>query len=242
MRSDQQPRTPGAGLRERNKEAKQARIFEAAAELFAREGYATVTTQQIAERADVAIGTLFRYASTKAELLLMVYNEDFRAHLEQGRRLSTTLRSPARDTVPDVPRWTEPSQRILALVSPLVVAGRHSDANTAAYQREVMFGEPTERYRQEALVLVAELQDAVADILRSARSPRGDTDSANVTEPLSDATSDARGRIAARAISNVLHLELARATLAHVPNATLLTDLAAQISLITRGFCVETPP
>ncbi len=93
MRSDRHkvvPATPSdsktsTGRRERNKEAKQARIFAAAAGLFAEHGYATVTTQQIAERADVANGTLFRYASNKAELLLMVCNDDFRRNLDRGR-------------------------------------------------------------------------------------------------------------------------------------------------------------
>jgi AcrR family transcriptional regulator len=44
----------------------------AARELFAERGVSGVTTQQIADRADVAIGTLYRYAATKAELLIMV--------------------------------------------------------------------------------------------------------------------------------------------------------------------------
>ncbi|WP_457962206.1 TetR family transcriptional regulator [Arthrobacter sp. D1-29] len=34
-----------------------------------------MTTQQIADRADIAIGTLYLYAATKAELLIMVQNQ-----------------------------------------------------------------------------------------------------------------------------------------------------------------------
>ena len=45
------------GRRERNKLEKQTRIFDAAAELFAEKGYSAVTTQEIADRADVAGGT-----------------------------------------------------------------------------------------------------------------------------------------------------------------------------------------
>ena len=63
------------GRRERNKAEKRRRIAEAAAALFAAQGYARTTTQQIAAAADVADGTIFRYASTKPELLLMVMNE-----------------------------------------------------------------------------------------------------------------------------------------------------------------------
>ena len=46
---------------------KNRRILRAAADLFDRYGYAAVTTQQFADRADVAAGTGFRYAQTKAE-------------------------------------------------------------------------------------------------------------------------------------------------------------------------------
>ena len=65
---------PAVGRRERAKQDKRARIFAAAAALFAEHGFERVTTQQIADRADVGAGTLFQYASTKGELFLMVYN------------------------------------------------------------------------------------------------------------------------------------------------------------------------
>jgi AcrR family transcriptional regulator len=56
----------------------------AARELFAERGVSGVTTRQIAGRADVAIGTLYRYAATKAELLIMVQNEKFAAAIDGG--------------------------------------------------------------------------------------------------------------------------------------------------------------
>jgi len=62
------------GRRERNKQEKLERITAAARELFAEHGVDDVTTQQIADRADVGSGTLFLYAKTKAELLLLVQN------------------------------------------------------------------------------------------------------------------------------------------------------------------------
>ena len=40
--------------------------------------------QQVADRADVAIGTLYRHAATKAELLIMVQNEKFAAAIDEG--------------------------------------------------------------------------------------------------------------------------------------------------------------
>jgi hypothetical protein len=41
-------------------------------------------SQQIADWADVAIGTLYLYASTKAELLIIVQNEKFDAAIDEG--------------------------------------------------------------------------------------------------------------------------------------------------------------
>ncbi len=55
MRGDRAP----IGRRERAKQDKQERVRVAALELFALHGVDGVTTQQIADRADIAIGTLY---------------------------------------------------------------------------------------------------------------------------------------------------------------------------------------
>src|ERR1035437_7110529 len=77
---------PTRGRRERSMDNKRMRIFEAAAALFNERGYDAVGTLEIAERADVAAGTVFRYASSKAELLLMVYNRELRDAIDVGAR------------------------------------------------------------------------------------------------------------------------------------------------------------
>ncbi|HYO55932.1 TetR/AcrR family transcriptional regulator [Archangium sp.] len=74
------------GLRERNKQEKQERIREAARELFARKGFAETTTREIAERAGVGTGTLFLYARTKEELLMLVLAERVEAVQEERFR------------------------------------------------------------------------------------------------------------------------------------------------------------
>ena len=73
------------GRRERNKLDKLARITAAAGELFAERGVDEVTTQEIADRADIGAGTLFLYAKSKGELLLLVQNSTYAGALEQGR-------------------------------------------------------------------------------------------------------------------------------------------------------------
>ena len=64
------------GLRERNKLDKLARIRRAALDLFETKGYDATTTREIAELADVGIGTLFMYAVDKRDLLFLVFNDE----------------------------------------------------------------------------------------------------------------------------------------------------------------------
>lgn len=76
----QRPVEPGR--RERNKLEKRARIVAAARALFGSKGFADTTTQEIAEKADIGTGTLFLYAKSKEELLVMVFSGDM---LEQAQ-------------------------------------------------------------------------------------------------------------------------------------------------------------
>ena len=64
------------GLRERNKLEKMNRIRSAALELFQAKGYEATTTKEIAEAADVAIGTIFMYANDKRDLLFLIFNDE----------------------------------------------------------------------------------------------------------------------------------------------------------------------
>lgn len=87
--------SPPLGRRERGKLDKRRRIREATREVFRRKGYDAATTREIAGLADVAIGTLFAYASDKRELLMMVINDDREALPEvaapSSRKTTDTL-------------------------------------------------------------------------------------------------------------------------------------------------------
>lgn len=72
------------GRRERNKLEKRSRIVAAARRLFAEQGFAETTTQQIAESADIGTGTLFLYARSKEDLLVMVFHEEMLATAQQA--------------------------------------------------------------------------------------------------------------------------------------------------------------
>lgn len=64
--------------RERNKQEKLERIREAAQTLFHEKGFDQTTMREIADRAEVGLGTIFLYASSKADLLFMIYAERIR--------------------------------------------------------------------------------------------------------------------------------------------------------------------
>jgi AcrR family transcriptional regulator len=79
------PTKPKPSLRERNKQEKSLRIKEAARKIFRERGYRGATTRDIAEEAAVAMGTLFRYATDKRELLFMVINEELDEATERAK-------------------------------------------------------------------------------------------------------------------------------------------------------------
>jgi AcrR family transcriptional regulator len=140
------------GRRERNKQEKFDRIVAAASELFAEHGVDEVTTQQIADKADIGTGTLFLYAKTKGELLLLVQNAKYVEALEQGRAEA--------EAVPGV------LDAVLAIVRPIVECNRIQIDNGRTYLREMVFGDPEEPRHGAALAIVAQTEEAVAAVLR----------------------------------------------------------------------------
>ena len=62
--------SPPAGLRARKKAKTRAAIREHAMRLFAEQGYAATTVDQIAEAAEVSPSTFFRYFPTKEDVVL----------------------------------------------------------------------------------------------------------------------------------------------------------------------------
>ena len=95
-----------------------------------------MTTLEIADRADVASGTVFRYAASKHELLTRVFNDLVREAVSEGRR---AVRESSVDAA------------VFASVAPLLDSARQHPENTAVYQREILFGETAEKFRTEGL-------------------------------------------------------------------------------------------
>jgi AcrR family transcriptional regulator len=76
MREPDTERATLPGRRERNKQEKLARIKAAARMLFSTKGFAATTTQEIAHRADIGAGTLFLYARSKEEIVVLVFRDE----------------------------------------------------------------------------------------------------------------------------------------------------------------------
>src|SRR4051794_8939642 len=144
------------GRRERNKQQKLDRITAAARDLFAERGVDEVTTQEIAEKADIGAGTLFLYAKTKGELLLLVQNVTYAEALDRGRA--------AAEGIPDL------LDAVMAIVRPVVECNRKQVDNGRTYLREIVFGDPQEPHHGEAVALTVQTEHAIADVLgRSGR-------------------------------------------------------------------------
>lgn len=79
--------------RERNKADKMRRILATGEKLFSRNGFDGTTVQQIADEADVAVGTLFLYVSDKSEILLRLFRDAIELELKKAiKQLKTRKR------------------------------------------------------------------------------------------------------------------------------------------------------
>ncbi|WP_269936706.1 TetR/AcrR family transcriptional regulator [Arthrobacter sp. HY1533] len=144
--------SPPPGRRERNKQAKLDRIVAAAGELFSEYGVDDVTTQQIADKADIGAGTLFLYAKSKGELLLMVQNSSYADSLTRGMAAAQEI--------------PETLGAVMAIVSEVVYCNRKQVDNGRTYLREMVFGDPEEPHRRQALDLAQQTEDAIAVVLQ----------------------------------------------------------------------------
>lgn len=140
------------GRRERNKQEKLGRIVEAARGLFAEHGVEDVTTQQIADRADIGAGTLFLYVKSKSELLLLVQNSAYAKALARGKKAAAASSGTL--------------EAIMAILRPVIDCNRTQIDNGQTYLREMVFGDPTEPHHREALEYSAQTQQAIAEVLQ----------------------------------------------------------------------------
>ena len=71
-------------LRARKKEQTKQAIIASATKLFAEKGYEATRTREIAEAAGIATGTLFNYAKTKSDIVLLIWKARVMVVVQQG--------------------------------------------------------------------------------------------------------------------------------------------------------------
>ncbi|WP_116115943.1 TetR/AcrR family transcriptional regulator [Austwickia chelonae] len=141
--------TQDEGRRARNKRLKSEAILHAAEELFRLKGYNAVTTQEIAQRADVSNGTFFRHARSKADLLVTVMNSRLRLGHERGLHMAG--------------QGAGAVESVVALLTPLAETGMAHPEVVVAYQRELLF--TVDPRRDADLATVEQLESAIREIL-----------------------------------------------------------------------------
>ncbi len=195
--------TPGTSLRERKKTAKQERILEAAVRLFAEKGYETVTTAEIAEAAEVGVGTLFRYVGSKAELLVAVMNSRFAEGIEAGLSEATEGRTMV--------------ESIISILRPVVEESMTHPENMLAYEREALFG--SVEHREEATSSVSRVEQAILQVMLLHRAKPRDP-----SAELEDI---------AHAIYAVLYLDIVKVTTGRSAMADLPARVRRSVDFLT---------
>jgi AcrR family transcriptional regulator len=146
---------PSPGRRERNKLEKLARIVGAARQLFDEKGFADTTTQEIAERADIGTGTLFLYAKSKEDLLIMVFRDEMIA----------TSRA-AFNTMPPTTCLVEQLMHVFGMM----IAYHDRDLDLARILlKEIMFPASTER-RDDVASLMRVIYGGIADLVAAGQA------------------------------------------------------------------------
>lgn len=185
-------------------------------DLFHAYDFDEVTTQQVADRADVSVGTLFRYAQSKEELLLMAGNDMI------GRRVTEIVAE----------RGGLPSERlsvidqVCQLLEPFIdVAVRHP-ANFTHYYQGIFFGADGP-YRREAQATLATFEEQLGAILAKAKG-----------RPLRFGI---QPREAGRLLWSSMSLEIAGMTLGAQCRRDVHAALRQHVDLVLNGLLAQPP-
>lgn len=141
------------GLRERGKADKRARILAAARRRLEMHTYDAMTMADVARDADVAVGTVFSYAATKPELLMMVTAERWRQIAEADRSGDY--------------EGLDAAAHIGAILRPVVDEVADDPSNSMAIARELLFGADGP-HRSEVVAIIDGAQREIVDVLTRA--------------------------------------------------------------------------
>ncbi|MCB9389609.1 MAG: TetR family transcriptional regulator [Acidimicrobiia bacterium] len=139
------------GLRERNQAARRDRVIRAAMELASEGGYEAVHMRAVAERGDVALGTIYRYFSSKDDLLVAAMVQWAGQLRDRLADMPPSDDDPVDRVVAVLSQAVSALERRRGLTTALVTAMSSTDAAVAAGKVEI------------GRVMLATLQAAVGD-------------------------------------------------------------------------------
>lgn len=170
----------GHGVRTRSQHQRRKRIVQAAAALASRGGVEAMQMRTVAERAGVALGTLYRYFPSKMDLVVAVVGEEFDLLEGSIERRPPSASTPAGRAVDVLMRATRGLMREPELAEALIRALILADVETPFGDRmtglllRVSAGAPDpERPGGEQLTLVSSLTSVwVLELLEMLRGRR----------------------------------------------------------------------
>jgi AcrR family transcriptional regulator len=141
--------SPAPSPSRRDGAATRQKLLRAGLELFTTVGFRATTTPEIAARAGVAEGTIYRHFSGKEDLLIAAYHEAQRWGLELVKG-------------PDGDKTLPPRERLLGVAKRLVSAGESDPAMTRMLLRRREQGYLDDSAREAARAFREALQHVVA--------------------------------------------------------------------------------
>lgn len=99
-----------SGLRQRKKERTRESILAAAESIFLQKGYAAATVSEIAERAEIAEGTIYNYFDSKGEILLSLFRRAFSRDRYRFPSLDADSADPGDEIVAFLAYYIEPAR------------------------------------------------------------------------------------------------------------------------------------
>ena len=199
---------PRLGRRERNKQEKLARILDAAKQLFGTKGFAETTTQEIAERADIGTGTLFLYARSKEDLLVIVFRDEMIATSQAAFN--------------NMPPTTSLVDQLMHVFS-MMIAYHDRDAELARIiLKEIMFPSSPER-REDVPTLMRVVYGGIADLVAAGQKAGG-------------LRADADPRLAAENLFATYYLGLINWLGGYVSKAEFIDRLRAKLVVVVDGL------
>jgi AcrR family transcriptional regulator len=99
---------PSGTLRQRRKQARPQELLEAALTLFVEKGFAATRTEEVAQRAGVSKGTLYRYFPSKEEFFKAVVRQNLSRLIAEGEGIAASFEGSSSELLSSLIRiWWE---------------------------------------------------------------------------------------------------------------------------------------